>query len=179
MLNCIQGLAGSSGRGLRANLTASVGREISFPPTRLYQTRRTMQLATERQNRLKQRVLCHAKTVTSPGRRAIILPRAPINRIPKHEAQKWTEVEEDADNSAKAVGGSPHEQNNLRNINKGTKDVNDRKHKLGLSENSRTFHPPRAEYTFFSRVHGTGVSPGQMPGPEANLRTFSIHVEQT
>ena len=50
---------------------------------------------------------------------------------------------------------SPMDRSSKMKINKETQALNDTVNKMDLIDIYRTFHPETAEYTFFSRAHGT------------------------
>ena len=50
---------------------------------------------------------------------------------------------------------SPMDRSSKMKINKETQALNDTLKKMDLTDTYRTFHPKRADYTFFSSAHGT------------------------
>ena len=64
------------------------------------------------------------------------------------------------------------ERSSRHKINKATEILKDTIEKLDLIDISRTLHPKKSEYTFFSSAHGTfsGIDP--ILGHKTNLNKF-------
>ena len=75
-------------------------------------------------------------------------------------SQLLTAIKEEIDSNAIQVGDfntshTPMDRSSKTKINKETKALNDTIDQRDLIDIYRTFHPKRADYTFFSSAHGT------------------------
>ena len=71
-----------------------------------------------------------------------------------------TAIKGEIDSNTNIVGNfitplSPMDRSSKMKINKETQALNDTLNKMDLIDIYRTFHPKRADYTFFSSAHGT------------------------
>ena len=71
-----------------------------------------------------------------------------------------TAIKEEIDSNTIIIGDfntplSPMDRSSKMKISKETQALNDTLNKTDLVDIYRTFHPKRAEYTFFSSAHGT------------------------
>ena len=57
-------------------------------------------------------------------------------------------------------------------INKETQTLHDTLNKMDLTDIYRTFHPKRADYTFFSSAHGTFSMVDHILGHKSSLGKF-------
>jgi exonuclease III len=64
------------------------------------------------------------------------------------------------------------DRSSRQNINKETLDLNDTFDQMDLTDIYRTFHPTRAQYTFFSAVHGTFSKIDQILGHKTSRNKY-------
>ena len=57
-------------------------------------------------------------------------------------------------------------------VNKETQTLNDTLNQMDLTDIYRTFHPKRADYTFFSSAHGTFSMVDHILGHKSSLGKF-------
>ena len=67
---------------------------------------------------------------------------------------------------------TPMDRSSKQKINKETQALNDTTDQIDLIDIYRTFHPKVAEYTFFSRAHGTFSRIDHILGHKSSLRKF-------
>ena len=64
------------------------------------------------------------------------------------------------------------DRSSRQKINKETAALNDTLHQMDLIDIFRAFHPKAAEYTYFTRAHGTFSRKDQMLGRKTSLNKF-------
>ena len=67
---------------------------------------------------------------------------------------------------------TPMDRSSRQKINKETRALNDTIDQIDLTDIYRTFHPKRADYTFFSSAHGTFSRIDRILGHKSNLSKF-------
>ena len=67
---------------------------------------------------------------------------------------------------------TPMDRSSKQKINKETQDLNDTTDQIDLIDIYRTFHPKRADYTFFSSAHGTFSRIDHIVGHKSSLSKF-------
>ena len=92
--------------------------------------------------------------------KTIVNTYAPNIGAPQYIRQMLTAIKGEIDSNTIIVGDfnsplSPMDRSTKMKINKETQALNDILNKMDLIDVYRTFHPKTAEYTFFSRAHGT------------------------
>ena len=90
----------------------------------------------------------------------IINTYAPNIGAPQYITQLLTAIKEEIDSNTVIVGEfntslTPMDRSSKQEINKETQALNGTIDQIDLIDIFRTFHPKTADYTFFSRVHGT------------------------
>ena len=79
---------------------------------------------------------------------------------PQYIRQMLTSIKDEIDSNIIIVGEfntslTPMDRLSRQKINKETKPLNDTINQIDLMDIYRSFHPKTADYTFFSRAHGT------------------------
>ena len=85
---------------------------------------------------------------------------APNTGSPQYIRQMLTAIKGEIDNNTIVVGDfntplSPMDRSSKHKITKETQALNDTIDQIDLIDIYRIFHPKTADYTFFSRAHGT------------------------
>ena len=91
--------------------------------------------------------------------------------------QILTAIKGEIDSNTMIVGDSntpftSKDRSSREKINKETQALNDTLHQMDLIDNYRAFHPKLAEYTFFSRAHGTLFRIDHTLGHKSSLSKF-------
>ena len=88
-----------------------------------------------------------------------------------------TAIKEEINSNTIIVGDfntslTPMDRSSRQKINKETQALNDTIDHIDLIDIYRTFHPKTADYTFFSRAHGTFSRTDPISGDKPNLSKF-------
>ena len=102
---------------------------------------------------------------------------APNIGAPQYIRQLLTAIKEEIDSNRIIVGDfntslTPMDRSSKMKINKETQALNDTIDQIDLIDSYRTFHPKTADYTFFSREHGTFSRIDHILGHKSSLSKF-------
>ena len=102
---------------------------------------------------------------------------APNIGAPQCIRQLLTAIKEEIDSNTIIVGDfstslTPMDRSSRHKINKETQALNDTIDQIDLIDIYRTFHPKTADYTFFSRAHGTFSRIDHIFGHKSTLSKF-------
>ena len=102
---------------------------------------------------------------------------APNIGAPPYIRQILTTMKGEIDSNTIIVGNfntplTPMDRSSKQKINKETQALNDTTGQIDLIDIYRTFHPKVAEYTFFSRAHGTFSRTDHILGHKSSLGKF-------
>ena len=105
---------------------------------------------------------------------------APNIGAPQYVRQLLTAIKEEIDSNTIIVGDfntslTPMERSSEMKINKETEALNDAIDQIDLIDIYRTFHPKRADYTFYSSAHRTFRSEERRVGKECRSRWSPYH----
>ena len=99
---------------------------------------------------------------------------APSIGSPQYIRQLVTTLKGHINNNTITVGDfntqlTPMDRSSRQKINKETQALNEALDQMDLIDIYRTFHPKAAEYTFFSRAHGTSTWLDPMLGQKSSF----------
>ena len=102
---------------------------------------------------------------------------APNIGAPQYIRQLLTGIKEDINSRTIIVGDfntslTPIDRSSKQKTNKETQALNDTVDQIDIIDIYRTFHPKTADYTFFSREHGTFSRIDHILGHKSNLSKF-------
>ena len=102
---------------------------------------------------------------------------APDIRAPQYIRQMLTTMKGEIDSNIIIEGDfntplTPMDRSSKQKINKETQALNDTIDEIELIDIYRTFYPKVAEYTFFSRAHGTFSRIDHILGHKSSLRNL-------
>ena len=98
---------------------------------------------------------------------------APNIGAPQYIREMLTTMKGEIDSNKIIVGGfTPMDRSSKQKINRETQALNDTIDQIDLTDIYRTFHTKVAEYTFFSRAHGTFSRIDHILGHKLRLGKF-------